>query len=139
MKIRIFVVDDEVSYIQLATKILEIDGYVIASETDPLQALKKIITDPPNLVLLDINMPLMNGLDVCKALKSNPKTSGIPIIFASVRSQESDVVAGLELGADDYIQKPLRERELLARVRTVFRRQGLDQAPAHLECGPFRI
>ena len=136
---RIFIVDDEPGMILIARILLEGEGFAVYSETNPARALEKIKGDPPDLLLSDIAMPELNGLDLCRAVKSIPRLSGIPVIFMSVRREESDVVAGLELGADDYVQKPIRERELLARVRAVLRRKGMEGRPREIVLGPFRL
>src|SRR5258708_343817 len=104
---RIFIIDDEPAMIKIASKFLELDRYSIVSDTNPRIALKKIKADPPDLVILDICMDGMSGLEVCKALKSDPKISQVPVIMTSIKSEEADVVVGLELGAEDYIRKPL--------------------------------
>lgn len=138
MNDRIFIVDDDPEIALMARKTLETDAYVVSHDANPVSALRAIKSSPPDLVLLDINMKEMNGLDVCRELKSDPRTSGIPIVMISVMAEEADVVAGLEIGAEDYIAKPLRRRELLARVRAVLRRRRSERSPI-LECGPFRV
>jgi len=125
--------------IQVAQNALEKSGFFVSSETNPVSALKKIRDNPPDLILLDINMEEMNGLDVCREIKRDPKISHIPIIMVSIMTEEADVVVGLELGAEDYIRKPIQRRELLARVKTVLRRRGPEPPPQQLEQGPFRI
>ncbi len=132
-------VDDEPSCIELAKKILGLHEYTVVSETDPTKALPKIKADPPDLLLLDVCMPQMNGLDVCRAMKEDKSTQNVPIIFVSVKADDADVVAGLEIGAEDYIEKPMREPVLLARVRAAFRRQDGSQKSRELVCGPFRV
>jgi DNA-binding response OmpR family regulator len=135
----IFIVDDEPDMVKIATDLLESDGFVVYSDTHPAQALKKIRTNPPDLVILDLRMPDMDGYHVCKELKADPKTKHLPIIMVSVKSEETDVVVGLEMGADDYISKPFRKRELLARVKTVLRRLDMDPRDQKIECGPFTV
>ena len=112
MKRRIFIVDDEPGIIQVARILLEGEGYAVQSEINPEVALGKLKNDPPDLIILDVCMPWMNGLDLCRALKNDPKLKSVPVMFMSIKSEESDVVVGLELGADDYVQKPIREKEL---------------------------
>jgi DNA-binding response OmpR family regulator len=136
---RVFVIDDEKEMIEVATHALEQGSYTVESSRSPRKALKKIRENPPDLILLDINMDEMNGLDVCREIKSDPKISHIPIVMVSVLSEEADVVVGLEMGADDYIAKPLRKRELLARIRNVIKRKGPEPAPQQLTHGPFKI
>lgn len=126
---RIFVVDDEPDMIKIATDLLEQEGFVVLSERHPVPALKKIRENPPDLLLLDVRMPELNGFQVLQELKTDIKTKFLPVIVISVNTQETDVVLGLEMGADDYIQKPFRKRELLARVRAVLRRKDLNPEP----------
>lgn len=119
---QIFVVEDEKDLVELLTYNLEKDGYRVLSEMDGEAALKKIPEKMPDLVLLDLMLPKADGLTVCKTLKSNPKTSHIPVVMLTAKGEESDKIVGLELGADDYVTKPFSVKELLARVRAVLRR-----------------
>lgn len=139
MSRRIFVIDDEPDMVKIATDLLESDGYVVTSFHSPKDALKKIQDNPPDLLLLDIRLPDMDGFEFCKLLKSDPKTRTVPIIMVSVKSDETDVVVGLEMGAEDYLIKPLRRRELLARVKTVLRRLDSDPADQRLQVGPIVV
>jgi two-component system alkaline phosphatase synthesis response regulator PhoP len=100
----------------------EFEGYQVLSAMDGVSGLERALADSPDLVILDVMMPRMSGLDVCKQLKS--KRPAIPIIMLTARGQEVDKVVGLELGADDYVTKPFSIRELLARVKAVLRRAG---------------
>jgi len=119
---QIFVVEDEKDLVDLLTYNLEKDGYRVLSDTDGAAALKRIPEKMPDLVLLDLMLPKTDGLTVCKTLKSNPKTSHIPVVMLTAKGEESDKIVGLELGADDYVTKPFSVKELLARVRAVLRR-----------------
>jgi DNA-binding response OmpR family regulator len=139
MKTRIFIIDDDPDMIEIATQMLKEGGYVVLSDTNPERGLKKVKENPPDLVLLDISMDEMDGLDVCRELKADPQTRGIPIIFVTVKSKESDVVSGLELGAEDYIRKPLSGPELLARIRVVLRRKKPEQGSHIIEEGPLKV
>ena len=136
---RIFVVDDEPDLVKIATDLLSAEGYHVSSATHPDEGLKKIRANPPDLILLDIRMPDKDGFQVCKELKSDPTTKGIPIIMISVKAEETDVVVGLEMGAEDYISKPYRRRELLARVKTALRRTEPEMIEEKLQIGPFAI
>jgi two-component system, OmpR family, alkaline phosphatase synthesis response regulator PhoP len=124
---QIFVVEDEKDLVELLTYNLEKDGYRVLSEMDGDTALKKIPEKMPDLVLLDLMLPKTDGLTVCKTLKSNPKTSHIPVVMLTAKGEESDKIVGLELGADDYVTKPFSVKELLARVRAVLRRFSKSQ------------
>jgi DNA-binding response OmpR family regulator len=96
---------------------LEKEGYKISAALSGEQCLENVKTELPDLILLDLMLPEIDGLDVCKFLKNNSQTSHIPIIMLTAKGEETDIVLGLELGADDYITKPFKVRELLARAR----------------------
>ena len=100
----------------------EFEGYQVITASDGVSGLEKALHESPDLVLLDVMMPRMSGLDVCKQLKQ--KRPSIPVIMLTARGQEVDKVVGLELGADDYVTKPFSIRELLARVKAVLRRSA---------------
>ena len=117
---KILAVDDERHIVRLIQVNLERAGYQVITAFDGTEGLKKVETEKPDLVVLDVMMPRMSGLDVCKQLKA--KRPSIPIIMLTARGQEVDKVVGLELGADDYVTKPFSIRELLARVKAVLRR-----------------
>jgi len=127
----IMVVEDEEDILDLIRHHLTKEGYAVATATDGLAAVRAVFRKPPDLVLLDLMLPGLDGLEVCRKLKSDPKTAGIPILMVTAKDEESDVVAGLELGADDYIVKPFRMKELVARVRAALRRQR----PAEMDFG----
>jgi two-component system alkaline phosphatase synthesis response regulator PhoP len=115
----ILVVDDEPHIIELATLYLENEGYRVVSAADGAQALEKIKTEPPALVVLDLMLPGVNGWEVCRQVRARSK---LPIIMLTARSDDVDKIVGLELGADDYVTKPFNPRELVARVKAVLRR-----------------
>ena len=123
MNKRLFIIDDEPDMVKIATDLLETEGYVVGSSVLPSEGIRKVLQSPPDLLLLDVRLPEKDGFQVCKELKTDPKTKHVPIIMISVRADESDVVVGLEMGAEDYISKPFRKRELLARVKTALRRK----------------
>jgi two-component system, OmpR family, alkaline phosphatase synthesis response regulator PhoP len=122
-KKNIFVVEDEEDILDLMRHHLTKEGYGVATATNGLEAVKAILRKPPDLVLLDLMLPGLDGLEVCRQLKKDPKTLEVPILMVTAKDEESDVVTGLELGADDYIVKPFRMKELIARVRTALRRR----------------
>lgn len=122
-KERIVVVEDEEDIQELIRYNLEREGYTVRGVTTGEAALTTIKDHPPDLVLLDIMLPGKDGLDICKTLKSEPKTRAIPVIMLTAKGEEADIVTGLELGADDYVTKPFSPRVLIARIRTVLRRQ----------------
>ncbi len=116
----ILVVDDEPKVCDLLRAYLERSGYGVLCATDGVIALDIVERRHPDLVLLDLNLPGMDGLEVCKALRQN---SSVPIIMLTARDEEADRIVGLELGADDYVTKPFSPRELVARVKAVLRRR----------------
>ena len=117
---KILIVEDEPGMVAGLRDNFEFEGYQVLSAMDGVSGLERALVDTPDLVILDVMMPRMSGLDVCKQLKS--KRPAIPIIMLTARGQEVDKVVGLELGADDYVTKPFSIRELLARVKAVLRR-----------------
>ena len=119
---KILIVEDEPGMVAGLRDNFEFEGYQVLSALDGVSGLERALADSPDLVILDVMMPRMSGLDVCKQLKS--KRPAIPIIMLTARGQEVDKVVGLELGADDYVTKPFSIRELLARVKAVLRRVG---------------
>jgi DNA-binding response OmpR family regulator len=140
---KIFIIDDDSNIVRIATDLLSDEGYEVASATEPEAGLKKIQSWRPDLVLLDVRLPGVDGFEVCKRIKQDPSTQHIPVLMVSVRSRESDVVAGLELGADDYIRKPFQQGEMVARVKAALRRSPVasaaESSPEVLEIGPFRV
>ena len=122
---RVLVVEDEQDIAGLIKHALEREAALeveIAGSGDT--ALKSVTEDAPDLVILDLNLPVLSGVEVCRILRGRPETSRLPIIMLTARSTESDRIAGLDVGADDYITKPFSLRELAARVRAVLRRRG---------------
>jgi len=133
----ILVVDDEKNIVQLARLYLNNEGFRVESAHDGKQALEKARALKPDLIVLDIMMPEMDGLTVCKELR---KTSNVPVIILTARGDDIDRIIGLEIGADDYMAKPFNPRELVARVKAVLRRsQGERDVPAVIEVDGLRI
>lgn len=122
MKKTILVVDDEKDILDMLAYNLQKEGYAVLTARDGTAALEQAVR-LPDLILLDVLMPGMDGWEVCKQLKRDPKTAGIPLVFLTAKDTEFDEVLGLELGADDYITKPIALRSLLARVRAALRRR----------------
>jgi two-component system alkaline phosphatase synthesis response regulator PhoP len=120
MRTRILIVEDEPAMVAGLRDNFEYEGYDVISAGDGVQGLERALVEQPDLVVLDVMMPRMSGLDVCKQLKA--KRPSLPIIMLTARGQEIDKVVGLELGADDYVTKPFSIRELMARVKAVLRR-----------------
>jgi len=137
----ILVVDDEESYRDALTVALEREGFRVEVAADGQEALDQFEATRPSLILLDVMLPRISGVDVCRELRSR---SRVPIIMVTARSNEIDAVVGLEVGADDYVAKPFRLRELIARVRAALRRSSEDEpadivAQEVLEIGDVRL
>ena len=130
MKTKILVVDDEPDALELIEVNLKGAGFDVLSAANGRQALEKARATLPALVLLDVMLPEVDGLEVCKSLRRDPKTASIPIIMLTARAAEIDRVVGLELGADDYITKPFSPRELILRVKNLLKRQAAPLEPA---------
>jgi two-component system phosphate regulon response regulator PhoB len=125
-KQRILVVDDEEDIIELVRYHLAREGYEVVVSASGEDALKKAKREALDLVVLDLMLPGLDGLEVAKALKADAKTKTLPLIMLTAKGEDADVVAGLELGADDYITKPFSPRVLIARVKTVLRRRSRE-------------
>ena len=128
----VLVVDDEEDLLELVRYNLTREGYRVTCVGTGEEALKAARKQPPDLIVLDLMLPAVDGLEVCRRLKSESKTRDIPIIMLTAKSEESDMVAGLERGADDYIAKPFSPRVLSARVKALLRRRE-NQVRAELE------
>ena len=138
---RVLIVEDEVSLADSIRYNLEREGYAVGIAHDGREALQQARREPPDLVLLDLMLPETTGLDVCRALRAE---SNVPIIIVTAKDAEVDKVAGLEVGADDYVTKPFSMRELIARVSANLRRaamsaSGPDFEEGILEAGPVRL
>ncbi len=137
MSKKILVVEDEKKLVKILQGYLEQAGYSVVTAYDGQQAMTAFRHEKPALVLLDLNLPLMDGLDVCRAIRKN---SSVPVIMLTARSEEADRLIGLELGADDYIVKPFSPREVVARVRAVLRRtEGEGQHGETLAAGDVTV
>jgi len=128
----ILIVDDEQDVLDLLAYNLQKAGYKTVAARDGAAALQKARDLMPSLILLDLMLPQMSGTEVCKQLKSNPKTAHIPIIMLTAKAQEVDRVLGLELGAEDYVVKPFSPREVLLRIKTALRRTKGETPPVEL-------
>jgi DNA-binding response OmpR family regulator len=130
---KILVVEDEPNMVAGLRDNFEFEGYEVITASDGIEGLRLALEESPDLVVLDVMMPRMSGLEVCKQLRA--KRGSIPIIMLTARGQELDKVVGLELGADDYVTKPFSIRELLARIKAVLRRTAV--LPKHEEQHSF--
>jgi two-component system alkaline phosphatase synthesis response regulator PhoP len=122
----ILVVDDERDLLELVHYNLTRAGYRVDCVASGEKALAQLRSRLPDLIVLDVLLPGIDGLEVCKLMKQDPRTAAVPIVMLTARGEEADVVTGLELGADDYLTKPFSPRILLARVKAVLRRQHVD-------------
>ena len=116
---RVLIIEDDPNVAEVVTRYLEREGYVVEAADDGLEGLQRALSDPPDLVVLDLMLPALSGLEVCRQLRAK---APIPVIMLTARGEEVDRIAGLELGADDYVAKPFSPRELTARVKAVLRR-----------------
>jgi two-component system, OmpR family, phosphate regulon response regulator PhoB len=136
---RLLIVEDEPDLIRSLEFAFRGAGFEVQSTTRGRDALALIEARAPDLVLLDIMLPDIEGTEVCRQLKGDAKTSAIPVIMVTARADEIDRVVGFELGADDYVVKPFSVRELILRAKAVLRRKGPADAPATLAVGPLTI
>ncbi len=119
---KIILIEDEQDITKLVTHYLTKEGFTVKSSLDGIKGLQLVRHEKPDLVILDLMLPEMDGLEICKRLRADPKTSALPIIVLTAKGEESDKIVGLELGADDYVTKPFSPKELVARVKALFRR-----------------
>lgn len=138
---KILIVEDEEDVTELIRYNLSNDGFCCDAAYGGREALKKISAALPDLILLDLMLPEINGLDLCKTLKRDPATAGIPVVMLTAKGTEADIVTGLEMGADDYIVKPFSPRVLLARIKAVLRRNHTpdEQDPATIRIYDLEI
>ncbi len=126
---KIVIIEDEPDIVEVLTYNLKREGFNVVSVERGDEGLNAVRNQSPNLVILDLMLPGIDGLSLCQQMKSDPLIKEIPIIIISAKGEESDVVIGLELGADDYLPKPFSPRELLARVKAVLRRGPINEEP----------
>ena len=140
VRARILVVDDEPEAIELVEFNLKQAGFDVVTATDGAEALKKARSNQPNLIVLDLMLPEIDGLEVCKMLRRDPATIAIPIIMLTAKAAELDRVLGLELGADDYVSKPFSPRELVLRIKKIIQRGGAPtEDPNTIQFGELLI
>lgn len=121
---KILIVDDEPDLVELASYNLKKEGFSVSSAADGEEALQMVRGKHFDLIVLDLMLPGLHGIELCRILKNNPKTENIPVVMLTAKGEVSDKVHGLESGADDYITKPFSPKELIARVKAVLRRSG---------------
>src|SRR6266850_833800 len=130
MHTRILVVEDDQDIAELVARYLDKAGFVTERATSGREALKTIAARPPDLMVLDLMLPHVDGLEVCRVVRGNEASAAMPIIMLTARAEESERIVGLELGADDYLAKPFSPNELVARVRALLRRAQRGVGPA---------
>jgi DNA-binding response OmpR family regulator len=139
---RVLIVEDDATVAEVVGRYLEREGYLVETMADGVAALEQALASPPDVIVLDIMLPTMDGLELCRRVRS---AASIPIIMLTARGQETDRVLGLELGADDYVTKPFSPRELTARVKAVLRRSrtvrdgGRSEAAEILRAGDIEV
>lgn len=138
---KILLVDDEKDIVEMVRYNLEKENYFVITAYDGEEALTKV-QDNPDLVILDVMMPKLSGFEVCRRLRDDKKTEKLPVIFLTAKASEADEINGLNLGANDYIVKPISPKKLIARVQTIFRNlepQGQDETVLEITNGPITI
>ncbi len=145
---KILVVDDEKDIVDLVSYNLEKEGFKVLKAYDGESALRMVQTKSPDLMILDLMLPGVQGLEVCRKIRENPRSASLPIIMLTAKGEEVDRVVGLEMGADDYVAKPFSVRELSARVRAILRRMESRKAPEketfsfgnlHIDYGSYEV
>lgn len=138
---KILIVDDEADVTDLVAYHLRAKGFHVEALNDPNGSIGIARTFMPDLVVLDVMMPDLNGIQICRMLRADPKLQKVPVIFLTAKAEESDRIQGLETGADDYICKPFSTKELVLRIQTILRRvtEGAPVEPKHLQIGQIAI
>jgi two-component system phosphate regulon response regulator PhoB len=134
---KILIVEDESDVADLLTLNLRKASFRVSTATDGASGLQKAREDRPDFIILDLMLPKMSGLEICKILKGDPATSQIPILMLTAKAEEVDRIVGLEFGADDYVTKPFSPREIVLRIRAIFRRSETKEES--LKAGPISI
>jgi len=133
---RVLIVDDETNIREVVGRYLEREGYLVATAEDGAAALRLVETQPPDLIILDLMLPRVDGLEVCRQIRAH---SAVPIIMLTARDEEADKLVGFTLGADDYVTKPFSPMELVVRVKAIMRRIEATSTPAMLMNGTLRF
>jgi two-component system, OmpR family, phosphate regulon response regulator PhoB len=138
---KILVVDDEADVTDLVSYHLKSKGYSILTANNPNQSLSLARTLQPDLVILDVMMPDLNGIQICRLLRADPQLKNVPVVFLTAKAEEADRIQGLETGADDYICKPFSTKELVLRVQSILRRvsEGTEESIKKLQAGEIAI
>jgi DNA-binding response OmpR family regulator len=132
IKQKILVVDDDENILSLLTDVLERENFVVITAPDTDEGYKKALKSQPDLIILDIKMPKIGGIELCRLLREDARTKNVPIIMLTVESSETDKVIGFEVGADDYITKPFSNKELVARIKSLLRRVNRSEVKSDI-------
>src|ERR1041385_7626841 len=135
----ILIIEDDRDIIELVRYNLEKEGYRVSAAEDGVSGLAQAKNSPPDLLVLDLMLPKLPGLEICRDLRLNSKTSRLPILMLTARGDEADRIVGLEMGADDYVSKPFSPRELMARVKALLRRSEPEQESAEQDDVPIEV
>jgi len=137
---RVLIIEDDKDIVELVRYNLEKEGFQVGAAGDGLSGLAQVKKSPPDLLLLDLMLPKLSGLEICKDIRREPALNRLPILMLTARGEESDRVVGLELGADDYVTKPFSPRELVARVKALLRRaEPAAEPPKRIDVGRLSI
>src|SRR5437868_8446139 len=136
---KILIIDDEQDVIDLLTLHLRRAGYALSTATDGATGLRMAREESPALIILDLMLPKMPGLEICKVLKTDVATREIPVLMLTAKAEEIDRIVGLEFGADDYVTKPFSPREVILRIKAILRRGAAEQTEERLSAGPITI
>src|ERR1700684_521321 len=137
---RVLLIEDDRDIVELVRYNLEREGFQFAAATDGATGLAQLRKTPPDLLLLDLMLPKLSGLEICKEIRRDQSLNRLPILMLTARGEEADRVVGLEMGADDYVTKPFSPRELIARVKALLRRaEPATDSPRVIEIGKLAI
>lgn len=139
MPLHILTIEDETDIAGLIKLYLEKEGYRVTHLSDGSKGLSEIQRNRPDLLILDLMLPGMDGLELCKKVRSKPETASLPILMLTAKGEEVDKILGLELGADDYLTKPFSPREMVARVKSLLRRTAPSETPSVMKYGPLSL
>jgi phosphate regulon transcriptional regulator PhoB len=147
IKKRILVIEDDRDIVELVRYNLEKDGFLVLTASDGSTGMAQVKKTPPDLLVLDLMLPKVSGIEICKEIRRDPSLNRLPILMLTARGEEADRVVGLELGADDYVTKPFSPRELVARVKALLRRveptgtteRAIDVGALHIDPAAYRV
>lgn len=139
MATKILLVDDEEDILQFLSYNLEKEGYKVITATNGAEAIKLAKSEKPDLIVLDIMMPVMDGMETCKELREMPETKDKIIVFLTARNEDYSQIAGLENGADDYITKPIKPRVFISRIKALLRRTHINETNTLIDLGSIKI